>query len=96
MLIPKNNNSSPFLSRHCGLQQLNMLLRMRLLNITLRHLLHHEIRIDIHILRQQPIRNTPLPSNSQRTDRWLRVNQGVDASGHVGECEFVCGLWGIS
>lgn len=62
-----------------------MLLRMRLLHIRLRHLLHHEIRINIHFLAQLAICNAPLARDSEDADGRLGVDEGIDAGGDVGE-----------
>jgi hypothetical protein len=69
-----------------------MLPGMRLLHIALRNLLHHEIRIDIHLLTQLPILDPPLPRNREHAHRRLGVHKTVDAVGDVCECEFVCCL----
>jgi hypothetical protein len=71
------------------LQQLNMLLRMRLLHVTLSNLLHHEIRLNLHLFTQHTALNAPLARDSQHADRRLRVDEGVDAAGLIGEREFV-------
>jgi hypothetical protein len=69
-----------------------MLPGMRLLHITLRNLLHHEIRIDIHLLTQLPILDPPLPRNREHAHGRLGVYKTVDAVGDVCEGEFVCCL----
>ena len=68
---------------------------MRLLNVTLRNLLHHEIRINVDLLAQLAIGDTPLAADSQYADGGLGVDEGVDAFGDVGEGEFVCCLVGL-
>lgn len=69
-----------------------MLLRVRLLNITLGNLLHHKVSIDNNILRQLAAVDTPLASDGQDTNGRLCVDEGVDAVGDVGEGELVCCL----
>lgn len=75
-----------------GLEQLGVLLRVRLLNIALRDLLHHEVPIDDHVLGELAARNAPLARDRQDADRRLSVDEGVDAVGGVGEGELVCCL----
>ena len=69
-----------------------MLLRVRLLNIALSNLLHHEVSINNHILSQLAARDAPLASDGQDADGRLGVDEGVDAVGGVGEGELVCCL----
>lgn len=71
-----------------------MLLRMRLLDIALCHLLHHEISINLNLFDQLTLRNPPLGRNSQGTNGWLGVDERVDAVGDVGESELVGCLMG--
>ena len=66
-----------------------MLLRMRLLHIPLRHLLHHKVSIDLHLLGQLAVHHPPLGRDRQRANGGLGVDEGVDAVGDVGEGEFV-------
>ena len=83
----QSNTPQPLRLRH--LQQPSMLLRMRLLHIPLRHLLHHKVPLNLHLLAQPAIHNPPLSGNSQRANGGLGVDEGVDAVGDVGEGEFV-------
>ena len=92
--LPSHPSQSQHLS-YRSLQQLDMLCRMRLLHITLRNLLHHEIRINVDLLAQLAIGDTPLAADSQYADGGLGVDKGVDAVGDVGEGEFVCCLVGL-
>lgn len=69
-----------------------MLLRMRLLDVTLRNLLHHEVGVDVHFLAQQAVLNTPLAGDGKDANGGLGVDEGVDAGGGVGELEGVCCL----
>ena len=71
------------------LQQLSMLLRVRLLNIPLRHLLHHKVPINDHILRQHGALHPPLSSDGESADGRLGVDEGVDAVGDVGQRQLV-------
>ena len=66
-----------------------MLLRVRLLNIPLRHLLHHKVPINDHILRQHGALHPPLSSDGQDADGRLGVDEGVDAVGDVGQRQLV-------
>jgi hypothetical protein len=75
-----------------SLEQLDMLSRMRLLDIRPGHLLHHKVGIDIHLLNQRASRDTPLSRDSQHTNRRLSVDERVYAFGDVGQSEFVCSL----
>jgi hypothetical protein len=85
-LPPPSLSPSPTLHlSQRGLQQLHMLFRMRLLHVQLRHLLHHEIRIDVHFLTQLSAFNAPLARNSEDADRRLGVDKGIDAGRDV--CE---------
>jgi hypothetical protein len=52
-----------------------MLTRMRLLNIRLGHLLHHEVSIDIHLLNQQAAGNPPLSRNRKHANRGFGVDE---------------------
>ena len=58
-----------------SLQQLNMLVGMRLLHIRLSHLLHHEIRINVDFLAKLAVRNAPLARDSQDADGRLSVDK---------------------
>lgn len=64
LLPPSSSHSSRL--RH--LQKPSMLLRMRLLHIPLRHLLHHKVPIDLHFLRQLAVHHPPLRRNRQRAN----------------------------
>lgn len=85
LLPPSSSHSSRL--RH--LQKPSMLLRMRLLHIPLRHLLHHKVPIDLHFLRQLAVHHPPLRRNRQRANGGLGVDEGVDAVRDVGKGEFV-------
>jgi hypothetical protein len=76
------------------LNQLGVLLRVRLLDIPLCHLLHHEVAVNLDILDQQAIGDAPLAGNGQHADGRLGVDEAVDARGRVGECELVGCLCG--
>jgi hypothetical protein len=78
------------------LQQLHMLLRVRLVDVTLSNLLHHEVCIDVNFLAQLTVGNAPLAGYGEHANGGLGVDQGIDAGGGVGEGEFVCCLWGVS
>jgi hypothetical protein len=56
-----------------------MLIRMRLLNIALGHLLHHKVGIDIDLLTQLAVRNAPLSRDGKHADRGLSVDEGIDS-----------------
>jgi hypothetical protein len=71
------------------LNQLGVLLRVRLLDIPLCHLLHHEVAVNLDILDQQAIGDAPLARDRQHADGRLGVDEAVDARGRVGECELV-------
>lgn len=71
-----------------------MLLRVRLLNITLGNLLHHKVAIDDHVLGQLAASDTPLASNGQDADGRFGVDEGVNTVGDIGESQLVgCLLW---
>jgi hypothetical protein len=74
------------------LQQLAVLLRMRLFHISFCHLLHHEIPVNLHVLDQLAVCDAPLARDGQRADGRLGVDQCIDAGGNVGEGQFVCRL----
>jgi hypothetical protein len=61
------------------LQQSRVLLRMRLLDISLGHLLHHEIAVNLNVFNQLAICYTPFPRNGQRADGGLGIDERVDA-----------------
>ena len=66
-----------------------MLLGVRLLDIPLSHLLHHEVAIDDHILRQHTALHPPLARDGEGADGRLSVDEGVDAVGDVGQRQLV-------
>ena len=68
-----------------SLEQLNVLLRVSLLDIALSHLLHHEVAINNNILSQFAVHGTPLAGDSQDTDGGLCVDKGIDTVGGVDE-----------
>ena len=70
-------------------QELHVLLRVRLLNIVLSHLLHHEVAINDHILRQHAALHPPLACDGEGADGRLGVDEGVDAVGDVGQRQLV-------
>ena len=88
MLAESPQHPKPHL-RLRGLKQLSVLLRVRLLNIALSNLLHHEVPINHHVLSQLATCNAPLASDRQDADGRLGVDEGVDAVGGVGESELV-------
>jgi hypothetical protein len=65
---------------------------MRLLYVTLRNLLHHEVRLNLHLLAEHTSLGAPFARDGQHADWRLRVDEGVDAAGHVGKRELVCCL----
>ena len=69
-----------------------MLLRVRLLNVVLSDLLHHEVGIDIDGLGQRAVGDTPLAADGENANRRLSVDERIDTVGHVGQCECVCSL----
>lgn len=71
-----------------------MLLWVRLLHIALRHLLHHKVSINFHILDKFSILNTPLPGNGQDTDWGLGVHERVDAVLDVRKSKLIGRLYG--
>ena len=75
-----------------SLEQLHVLLRVRLLNIALGNLLHHEIGIDINLLAQLAIDDAPLATNRKCADRRFGINKRIDALWHIGDVELVRGL----
>ena len=74
-------------SLHIGsvFQQHGVLTRVRLLDISLGHLLHHKVAIDLHILDQFSIYHPPFARNREDADWRLGVDETVDAIGGV--CE---------
>lgn len=66
-----------------------MLLRVRLIDVPLGHLLHHEVAIDVDLLYELALCDAPLRGDGQRADGRLGVDEGVDAVVYVGEGEFV-------
>jgi hypothetical protein len=82
--------------QHClslsGLKQLAVLLGVRLFNISLGNLLHHEVAINDHIFSELAAGDTPFARDGQDADRRLSVDEGVDAVGDVCEGELVCCL----
>jgi hypothetical protein len=72
-----------------GLDQLGVLLRVRLLDVPLGHLLHHEVAVNLDVLDQLAIGDAPLAGNGQHADGRLRVDEAVDAGGCVCEGELV-------
>jgi|SRR5690242_14846387 len=94
-IFPKILSSPTHLSLG-RLDELGMLLGVRLLDVTLCHLLHHEVAIDNNILGQLAISHTPLAGDGQDADGGLCVDEGIDAVGDVGEGEFVGCLWRFS
>lgn len=76
----------------CSLQKLDMLFRMRLLNITLRNLLHHEVGINIDFLAQQAVFNPPFAGDGKDADGRLGVDKRIDTSWGIGELQCVCCL----
>lgn len=62
---------------------------MRLLDVALGNLLHHEIGINVDFLAQLAVGNTPLAADGQDADGGFGVDEGVDAVRDVGEGEFV-------
>jgi hypothetical protein len=62
---------------------------VRLLDVALGHLLHHEVAVNLDILDQQAIRDAPLARDGQHADGRLGVDEAVDAGGCVGEGELV-------
>ena len=75
-----------------SLEQLSVLLGVRLLNIALGNLLHHEVAVNHNVLDELAARNAPRAGNSQDTDRRLGVDKGVDAVRDIGQGELVGGL----
>lgn len=69
-----------------------MLLRVHLLDVSLCHLLHHKVAVNVDILDQLVIDDAPLAGNGENSDGGLRVDEAVDAVGDVGESELVGGL----
>lgn len=66
-----------------------MLLRVRLLDIPLRHLLHHEVSVNDHVLGQHTALHPPLARDSEGADGRLSVDEGIDAVGDVGQRQLV-------
>ena len=62
---------------------------MRLLHIALGHLLHHKVPVNFNVLDQGAIYHAPLARDGEGADGGLSIDKGVDAVGHVCECEFV-------
>ena len=79
-----------------GLNQLGVLLRVRLLDIALCHLLHHEVAVNLDILDELAVGDAPLAGDGQHADGRLCVDEAVDACGSVGESELVGCLGGVS
>jgi hypothetical protein len=50
----------------------------------------HEIPINLNILRQLPVRDSPLRLNLQLADRRLRPYERVNAIRHIGDCKRIC------
>lgn len=71
-----------------------MLLRVRLLNIVLSHLLHHEVGVNVNLLAELAASHTPLAADGEDTNGGFGVNEGVDTLGDIGEGELVgCLRW---
>jgi hypothetical protein len=84
-------SSSPFCIHlsPSRLKKLHVLLRVRLLNIALGNLLHHEVGIDVDFLAQLTVRNAPLAADGKCADGGFGVDERVDARFDVCEGEFV-------
>lgn len=74
------------------LDQKSMLARVRLLNITLGHLLEDKVAVDMHLLGEMVTVDTPLTGDGQGASRRLRNDLGIDAAGDIGKSQFVGGL----
>lgn len=75
--------------------QLKVLSRVGLLDIPLRHLLHHKIAVNLDVLSQQAVFDAPRSHNREDADRRLCVDERVDACGGVGQGEGVGCLEGL-
>jgi hypothetical protein len=65
---------------------------MSLLNIRLRNLLHHKVRIDVDFLAQIATSDAPLARDGEHANRRFSIYERVDALGDVGERELISGL----
>jgi len=66
---------------------------VRLLDVSLGHLLHHKVAIDLHILDQFSIYHPPFARNREDADWRLGVDETVDAIWGVCEGQAVCCLY---
>lgn len=66
-----------------------MLLRVRLLDIALGNLLHHEVTINNNILSQLAASDAPLAGDGEDANRGLSVDEGVDTIRDISEGELV-------
>ena len=66
-----------------------MLLRVRLLDVALGNLLHHEVAINYNVLGQLAVGDAPLARNGQDADGRLCIDERVDDVGDGGERELV-------
>lgn len=74
-----------------------MLLRVRLLDVVLSHLLHHEVGVDVNLLAELAASDTPLAADGEDTNGRFGVDEGVDTLRDVGESELVgCLVWLVS
>jgi hypothetical protein len=76
-----------------SLKQLDVLLGMRLLDVALGHLLHHEVGVDLDLLGELAVDDAPLAGDGQGADGGFGVDEAVDAVGDVGERQGVGRLW---
>jgi hypothetical protein len=69
-----------------------VLLRVRLFDISLGHLLHHEVPVNLDVLDQLAVCYAPLPRDGEGANGGLGVDECVDAVGDVCEGKLVGGL----
>lgn len=70
-----------------------MLLGMRLLDVALGDLLHHEVCVNLDFLGELALDDAPLAGDGEDADRGLSVDEAVDAVLGVGEGQGVGGLF---
>jgi hypothetical protein len=75
-----------------SLQQHAVLSRVGFLDISLGHLLHHKVAIDLHILNQLSISHPPFARNGEDADWRFGIDETVDAIRGVCEGQAVCCL----
>lgn len=66
-----------------------MLLWMRFVDICLGDFLHHKVGVDLYVLHQLAVVDSPCPGDGEDADRWFCVDEGVHAVRDISEGELV-------